>query len=247
MDRRFIDRRTKGLFRFLCDHYWRIETVGLEHVPRHGPALLVGAHRGFVPWDAMMALHLIVRQTGRVPRFLVHPGLLKFSLIASFIRKLGGVLACRPNAERVLENGDLLGVFPEGVKGAFTPTRKAYQLQSFGRNTFVWLASRYRAPIIPFVTVGSAEVFPIFATINSRRWKRYAKWPCIPISTFPFLPLPLPIKWHMQFLPAISVDEQLSQDAAVSYSSARDTASQVRLGMQQAIDGMLENRRSLFF
>jgi 1-acyl-sn-glycerol-3-phosphate acyltransferase len=247
MDRRFIDRLNRGLFGFLCDRYWRIETIGLEHIPSHGPALLVGAHRGFVPWDAMMALHLVVRQTGRVPRFLVHPGLLKFSPIASFMRKLGGVLACRLNAERVLETGDMLGVFPEGVKGAFTPLRSAYRLQSFGRNTFVQLAARYRAPIIPFVTVGSAEVHPIFATINSQSWKRYAKWPCIPISTFPLFPLPLPVKWRMQFLPAISVHEQLAADTGGSYSSIKGLASQVRLGMQRAIDSMIENRRSLFF
>jgi 1-acyl-sn-glycerol-3-phosphate acyltransferase len=246
MDAQFIDRCNRGLFRFLCNGYWRIETIGLDHIPSQGPALLVGAHRGFIPWDAMMALHVVARQTGRVPRFLVHPGLLKFSPIASVMRKLGGVLACGPNAERVLESGDMLGVLPEGVKGAFTPLRNAYRLQNFGRNTFVRLAARYHAPIIPFVTVGSAEVHPIFATINSPRWKRYAKWPCIPISTFPFFPLPLPVKWRMQFLPAISVGEELL-DAAASYSSFNAVAAKVKLDMQQAIDGMLEKRRSLFF
>ena len=244
MDRQWIERRSRGLFRFLCDRYWRIETVGLEHIPPSGPAVLVGAHRGFMPWDAIMALHLILGKTGRVPRFLVHPGLLQFSPIARIITKLGGVLACRANAERILQSGELLGFFPEGVKGAFTPFRHAYQLHSFGRNTFVRLAARYQAPILPFVTVGSAEVFPIFATIQSRRWKRYSKWPCIPISTFPFFPLPLPVKWPTRFLPPIPVPQRF---ATASQAEVKNMASEVRLGMQEAIDQIIRSRRSLFF
>lgn len=238
MDLAFIGRMNRGLFRFLCDRYWRIETRGLEHLPRSGPVVLVGAHRGFVPWDGMMTLHLIARETGRIPRFLVHPGLLKFAPIASIIRKLGGVLACRENAEAVLERGEILGVFPEGVQGAFEPTRTAYQLQNFGRNTFVSLASRYGAPIVPLVTIGSAEVYPIFGNIQSRRWKRFAKWPSIPITTALFFPVPLPVKWHTEFLPPT--------DVALG-ASIKDVAGQVRDQMQRAMDEIVRKRRSRFW
>jgi 1-acyl-sn-glycerol-3-phosphate acyltransferase len=243
IDHQFIARLNRGSFRFLCNRYWRIETSGLEHVPRQGPALLVGAHRGFVPFDAMMALHLVARAAGRVPRFLVHPGLLKFRPMARFLSRLGGVPACRENAERILENGELLGVFPEGVKGAFTPVRDAYRLQSFGRHTFIRLSRQYRAPMIPFVTLGSAEVLPIFTTIDSPRWRHYSKWPCIPVSTFPFLPLPLPTKWHMKFLPP----RVLGQNEAASHATFRNAADEVKREMQQAIDEMLRQRRSLFY
>jgi 1-acyl-sn-glycerol-3-phosphate acyltransferase len=115
MDRGFIDSQGRTLFHFLAKYYWRIETKGLEHVPRHGPAVLVGNHRGFMPWDAIMVLHLIVRNANRVPRFLTHPGLLKFRLIADFVTRLGGVLACRENADLVLAADEILGVLPEGV------------------------------------------------------------------------------------------------------------------------------------
>src|SRR5260370_41767235 len=74
MDREYIARCGKTLFKFLCDCYWRIEARGLEHLPRQGPAVLAGTHRGFMPWDGVMALHLVVNETGRVPRFLTHPG-----------------------------------------------------------------------------------------------------------------------------------------------------------------------------
>jgi len=247
MDKDLIQSYGKTLFKFLCDYYWRVETKGLEHVPREGPAILVGMHRGFMPWDGVMVLHQLVQNAGRFPRFLTHPGLLKFPFISNFVTKLGGVIACQESADRVLESGELLGVFPEGVQGAFTPYREAYRLKSFGRNAFVKIALRHRVPIVPFVTVGSAETFPIFATIKSRRWTRYSDWPCLPLSTFPILPVPLPSKWHMQFLPAIHLGEQYPREAAQDASVIKAISLDVRNRMQQAVDEMIRKRRSVFF
>lgn len=88
-------------------------------------------------------------------------------IIATFITKLGGVLACRQNADRVLEAGELLGVLPEGIEGAFSLYRDAYKLASFRRDDFLKMALRHRVPIIPFVIVGNAEILPMFARIKS--------------------------------------------------------------------------------
>ena len=153
MDRDYIESFSKTLFHFLCKYYWRIETRGLEHIPLHGGTVLAGTHRGFMPWDAVMTLHLIVRNTGRVPRFLCHPGLLKFPLVSNVITRLGGVLACQENADRILAADEILGVLPEGVEGAFSLYRDAYKLASFGRDDFVKMALRHRVPIVPFVIV----------------------------------------------------------------------------------------------
>jgi 1-acyl-sn-glycerol-3-phosphate acyltransferase len=247
MDKDYIQSCGRTLFKFLYDRYWRIEAQGLEHVPRAGRGVLVGMHRGFMPWDAVMALHLLVRETGRYPRFLTHPGLMKYPFIASFITKLGGVVACQESADRVLESDELLGIFPEGVEGAFTLYRNAHQLQGFGRHTFVKLALRHRAPIIPYVIVGSAEALPIFARIKSRRWTRSTDWPYLPISTFPLLPAPLPTKWHIQFLPAIHVEHQDAPQDARQTPLVKAISQEVRARMQQAVDELVRRRRSIFF
>jgi 1-acyl-sn-glycerol-3-phosphate acyltransferase len=247
MDKDYIRFYGKTLFRFLSDFYWRIEDRGMENIPAEGRALLVGMHRGFMPFDGVMALHTIVRKTGRYPRFLTHPGLLKFPFLANFMTKLGGVLACQESADRVLESNELLGIFPEGIQGAFTLYRDAYKLQGFGRDAFVKLALRHQAPIVPFVTVGSAEIFPIFGKIKSRRWTRYADWPFIPITpTFPLAPVPLPSKWHTQFLPPIST-AQYGSEAAEDRAIVRAISREVRMRMQQAVDDMLARRKSVFF
>jgi 1-acyl-sn-glycerol-3-phosphate acyltransferase/nucleoside-diphosphate-sugar epimerase len=247
MDRAYIASFSKTVFKFLSDTYWRIEVQGLEHVPRQGPGILVGTHRGFMPWDGVMTLHIVLRKTGRVPRFLTHPGLLKFPFISSFVTKLGGVVACQESADRVLSNGELLGVFPEGVQGAFTPYRQAYQLLDFGRDAFVKMALRHRAPIVPYVTVGSAETLPIFTLFNWRWWRRYSQWPGLPLSTFPFLPLPLPSKWHIRFLPAIDLRAQHGPEAARDAALVKQISADVREQMQRAIDDILRRRPSIFW
>jgi 1-acyl-sn-glycerol-3-phosphate acyltransferase/nucleoside-diphosphate-sugar epimerase len=247
MDKDYIRFYGKTLFKFLSEFYWRIEDKGLEHIPSQGRAVLVGMHRGFMPFDGVMALHTMVKKTGRYPRFLTHPGLLKFPFLANFMTKLGGVVACQESADQLLEDDQLLGIFPEGIHGAFTLYRDSYKLQAFGRDAFVKLALRHRAPIIPFVTLGSAEIFPILAKIKSRRWTRYSDWPFIPITpTFPLLPVPLPSKWHTQFLPPISI-EQYPPEAAENRAVVKAISRQVRTSMQQAIDDLRSRRRSIFF
>ena len=248
MDREYINFYSKTLFKFLHDYYWRIEAKGLEHVPREGRGVLAGMHRGFMPFDGVMALHLIAREVGRLPRFLTHPSLFKFPFLANFMAKLGGVPAWQQTADFILERDELLGIFPEGIEGAFTAYRDAYQLQEFGRDAFVKMALRNRAPIVPFVTVGSAEIFPIFGRLKWRFWTRYTEWPYFPITaTFPLLPLPLPSKWHTQFLPPIHIEQQYPPEAAQDKNVVKAISMEVRRQMQQAVDEMLQRRRSIFF
>jgi 1-acyl-sn-glycerol-3-phosphate acyltransferase len=248
MDPDYIRFYGKNFLKFLADFYWRIEEQGVEHIPTSGRGVLVGMHRGFMPWDGVMALHLVVQKIGRFPRFLIHPGLLKFPFLANFMTKLGGVIACQESADHVLECDELLGVFPEGIQGAFTPYRNAYQLQGFGRNAFVKMALLHRAPIIPFVTVGSAEIFPILGKIESRFWQRYAEWPFIPLTpTFPILPIPLPAKWHTMFLSPLHVERTYPPEAAHDRGVVKAISLEVRKRMQQAIDEMLAQRRSIFW
>jgi 1-acyl-sn-glycerol-3-phosphate acyltransferase len=248
VDPDYIAAYGRTLFRFLHDAYWRIEWRGLEHLPRQGPVVLTGVHRGFMPFDGVMALHLLARETGRIPRFLLHPTLLKFPFLHDFMTRLGGIPACRENAARVLGSGEIVGIFPEGIRGAFTPYRRAYRLGKFGRDDYVRMALESRAPILPFVTVGSAEIFPILARLRWGWWKRYSLWPAFPITpTFPWLPVPLPSKWHTVFLPPIHVERTWGPEAADDPAVVARISAEVRRQMALALGEMLTRRRSIFF
>ncbi len=247
MDERYIAACMRTIFKFLHDYYWRIEVKGIEHVPCEGRAVIAGVHRGFMPFDGVMAFHAIAQAVGRYPRFLIHPGLLKIPLPFDFA-KLGGIKICRENADYVLQRDELLAIFPEGIQGAFRFYREAYRLGKFGRDEYVKAALRNRAPIIPCVTVGSAEIFPILGKIEWRWWKNVSSWPFIPITpTFPLLPVPLPSKWHTQFLPPLHIEAQYPPEAAHDAATVRAISQEVRKRMQEAIDAMLKRRKSIFF
>jgi 1-acyl-sn-glycerol-3-phosphate acyltransferase/nucleoside-diphosphate-sugar epimerase len=247
LDPSYIEKWGRRLYKFLHDVYWRIETKGVEHVPREGRAILVGMHRGFMPFDGAMLLHLIAREFGRYARTLIHPTLVKMPLPFNFI-KLGGINADRTNADYILQDDQLLVWFPEGISGAFRYYRDAYKLGAFGRNEFVRAALRNQSPIIPFVTVGSVEIFPIFAKFQWQWWKRLTLWPCFPIAPpFPILSLPLPSKWHTEFLEPLHVEKQYPPAAADDPQIVRAISKEVKSRMQAAIDEMLKRRKSIWF
>ena len=248
MDKDYINAFGRTLFKLLHDRYWRVEVEGLGHVPERGRAVLVGVHRGFMPWDAVMTLHLLARELGRYPRFLIHPGLIKFPFLFNFHTKLGGVVACQENADRVLSRDEILAIYPEGIRGAFALYRDAYRLGKFGRDDFVKMALRHRAPIVPFVTVGSAETFPILGKLDWGWWKRRTEWPFFPLTpTWPLAPVPLPSKWHTQFLAPVHVEHRYPPEAAEDSAAVRAISSEVKGRMEEAIQEMLRRRKSVFF
>jgi len=234
--------------RFLHDAYWRVEVEGTRNLPRDGAGVMVGVHRGFMPFDGVMVVHDVVGATGRYPRFLIHPALVKFPFLANYMFKLGGIIACRENADYVLQRDGLLAVFPEGIRGAFSLYRDAYRIAGFGRPDYVRLALRHRAPIIPFVTVGSAEIFPIFKKVNWGWWKRFTEWPCFPLTpTFPLLPVPLPSKWHTEYLEPIAVHEQYPPEAAGNAETVARIDAQVQSIVAAKLQELLQARPSIWY
>lgn len=248
LDKQYLHAYGRTLFKFLHDYYWRVECKGIEHIPKEGRALLAGVHRGFMPLDGVITMHLIVKETGRYPRFLIHPTLIKFPFQFNFMTKIGGIIACQQNADYVLSRDNLVGFYPEGIQGAFRYYRGVYTLGKFGRDEFVRMALRNQAPIVPFVTVGNAEIFPVVAKIKWGGWIRFTLWPCFPIAPpFPLLPIPLPSKWHVQFLEPFHIERQYPPEAADDPTIVRTISQAVKERMQAAIDDMLARRKSIWF
>jgi 1-acyl-sn-glycerol-3-phosphate acyltransferase len=124
-------------------------------------ALLVANHSGALfPFDASMMVVAMMKEhpLPRWPRFLVLNWAFELPYLSIFMRRVGGVPASPHNAERLLEQDELVMVFPEGVKGTGKPFSERYRLQRFGRGGFVEVALRTRAPIVPVAVVGAEEI-----------------------------------------------------------------------------------------
>jgi 1-acyl-sn-glycerol-3-phosphate acyltransferase/nucleoside-diphosphate-sugar epimerase len=234
-------------FFFLRKIYWRVEVEGLENIPREGPAIMVANHRGFMPFDGVIHRSAILEAVGRHIRFLVIPSLFKFPFLSSFLIKQGGVVASQLNSARLFRRGELVGIFPEGINGAFRMYKGAYRLGAFARDAFARMAIEHQVPVIPGAVVGHVEIFPILARMHISPLMRWTGWPFIPVTpTFPLLPVPLPTKWHVRYMDPISVSPLKPEDAD-NRRRVREFSQHVRGVLQSGIDDMLGRRRYIFF
>ena len=226
------------VLRLLYKNWFRTEVTGIEHVPSEGGALVVGNHSGTIALDALM-LCLAVHDEHpehRYLRLLAADFVFRLPMVSEIARKSGATLACNSDVDRLLHEGHLVGVFPEGFKGVGKHYSERYRLQRFGRAGFVSVALRNKAPIVPAAIVGAEEIYPKLG--NIKPLARLLGAPYFPITpTFPWLgPLglvPLPSKWLIHFGEPIDTTPWADQadDPAVVFN----LADQVR----ETIQGML--------
>ena len=239
------------IFRFLYDVWWRVDATGVANVPAHGRGLLVANHAGSLfPFDASMMTMAIMREhpLPRWPRFMVLDLAFVLPFLSAFMRRVGGVPASPHNASALLEQDELVMVFPEGVKGTGKPFSERYRLQRFGRGGFVEVALRTRSPIVPVAVVGSEEIYPKVA--DSEILAKALGAPFVPITpTFPWLgPLglvPLPSKWRIEFCEPIDVLAH-PPEAAEDRGLVFDISEQVRETIQAKVYENLVARGGAF-
>jgi len=234
-------------FAFLRNIYWRIESEGMENIPATGKGLFVSNHRGFMPLDAVMHLSLIFTHRKRVPRFLIIHSLLRTPFLSNFLTKLGGVVASQENATRLFDQGELVGIFPEGIRGTFSPYKTTYRLRNFTKSGFARMAVENQAPIIPSAVIGHAEIFPIIGRIDSSLVVKELGWPYLPIAPmFPLAPIPIPSKWHVRVLQPIPLQGLKPADAE-NDRLMKSFSEYVQHIVQANIDDMLPRRKSIFW
>jgi 1-acyl-sn-glycerol-3-phosphate acyltransferase len=250
-DSELTDHVLLPLLRPLYEKYFRVEVRGIEHVPDDGGALIVANHSGTVPLDSSMtqlALH-DHHPARRHLRMLGADLVFTLPVIAPLARKGGATLACNEDAERLLESGELVGVWPEGFKGIGKPFSERYKLQRFGRGGFVSAALRAGAPIIPCSIVGAEEIYPLIGNVPTLA--RLLGVPYVPVTpTFPLLGplglLPLPSKWIIEFGEPIATD-RIGGEGADDPMLVFNLTDQVREVIQQTLYKLLLARRSVFF
>jgi 1-acyl-sn-glycerol-3-phosphate acyltransferase len=248
-DEEFVDL-VYPLLEFMYRRWWRVTATGVTNVPSHGSAMLVANHAGVLPWDATMMSVAILREhpLPRHPRFMVLDWAFRLPWVSGMMRRVGGVVASPFNAMRLLDQGHLVMVFPEGSKGAGKSFSERYRLQRFGRGGFVEVALRTSSPIVPVAVVGSEEIYPKIA--DSRLLARLIGSPYFPITPlFPALgplgTIPLPSKWRIEFCPAIDLSGY-GPDAAEDRALVFELSERVRETIQDRLYANLVARGSAF-
>lgn len=144
---RFIVRLYLKIF-----NRWRVE--GLEYIPESGPAVLIGNHvSNSDPIVMACASNRIVHFMAKEEIFKIWGLKQLVSLLGAFPIKRGKIDRNSLRiAAKYLEDGEVLGIFPEGTRN------KSKELGRFlpGASLF---ALRAGAPIIPMALIGSQRIF----------------------------------------------------------------------------------------
>jgi 1-acyl-sn-glycerol-3-phosphate acyltransferase len=251
MDREIIEI-ARPFLTFMYTTWWRVTATGLEHVPAQGRALLVANHSGVLPWDGAMIATAVANehpaQNERIVRSLHLHWFTTLPVIAPTLAALGQVPGIPENAIRLLEQDELVCVFPEGLKGVGKLFKDRYKLARFGRGGFVQAALRTQAPIIPVAVVGAEEIYPMLA--NAEGIAKLFGFPYFPLTPFfPWLGLlgviPLPTRWSITFCPPIATNEY-EPAAADDPITVLALSEQVREIIQETINQKLAERTSVF-
>jgi 1-acyl-sn-glycerol-3-phosphate acyltransferase len=128
----------------------RVRVHGLEHVPATGPVIYAGNHMGIMDGPLLVifapqpvhALTKVEMFTGRMGRLLRGAGQIPLD---RFNPDPAAVKTCL----RVLRDGNAVGVFPEGRRGAG-------DLERFHRGA-AYFALVTGAPVVPVVFLGTRE------------------------------------------------------------------------------------------
>ena len=148
---RFLRALVHGLNRLL----FRTKVEGMERVPSEGPVIIAPVHRSGI--DFFVASEV----TRRKLHYMAKDNLWKRPRLGRFLQSVGAFPVHRQAADRealrlaqrVLDAGEVLVLFPEGERRAGPVVQDLHQGVAF-------LSARTGAPVIPVGIGGSASVMP---------------------------------------------------------------------------------------
>lgn len=219
-------RRVLPLWRAVLRRYFRAEVRGLDNIPGHGPALLVGNHSGGIYIaDTFIFASEFYAHFGAERRFhqLAHD--IAARLPATGLSRWGTVAASHENARRAFDKGAPVLVYPGGDYETFRPTWHTDRIEFAGRKGFIKLALERGVPIVPVVAIGGQET-ALFATRGERvaeatGWAKLTRIKVLPVAIGPpfgvtllDLParVPLPAKITIEVRPPIDLTERFGPE-----------------------------------
>jgi len=246
-------RETLPRLWMLASLYFRADVRGLDNIPEEGPVLMVGNHSGgnLTPDTGVFTLAFstyfgVERRFHQLAHNLVlsMPGL-------GWLRRYGTVAATPQNAERALDKGAALLVYPGGDYEVHRPSWESGTVDFGGRKGFIRLALDQDVPIVPVVAVGGQETALFLSRGESLAQvlglDRLFRLKVLPVSLA--LPwglnvgdmlghIPLPAKITVEALAPIHLREEFGDDPDVDeiYDHV------VRL-MQDTLDALAAERR----
>jgi 1-acyl-sn-glycerol-3-phosphate acyltransferase len=246
-------REMLPLMWLISTFYFRGEVRGLGNIPEDEPVLLVGNHSGgnVIP-DTFVFTLAFYTYFGVERGFhqLAHSLAIAWPIAGDMLRKSGTMRASHENAERALECGSPVLVYPGGDWETHRPSWESAKVDFAGRKGFIRLALEAGVPIVPVVSIGGQET-ALFLSRGAGLAKalgldRLLRLKVLPISiAAPWglnigdfaSHIPLPAKITVEVLPPIDL-EQFGPDPDLD-----EIYELVTSQMQDALSALASERR----
>lgn len=216
--------------------YFRVRVFGAENVKDHS-YIVVSNHTGQIPIDAALITmaFLIDVAPPRILRAMIERFMAQLPFIGDLTAQSGSILGDRANCSYLIDHGESILVFPEGVKGISKNTPDYYKLRPFHEG-FYRIALQKKTPILPICVIGAEEMFPF--VFHSKRLAKLLNFPALPISAN-LLPLPSPIDIYIG--KEIPIPEHLEEEA--TDKEIKENVFHIENTVKRMIVSGLKNRR----
>ena len=233
-------RRIFPFFYALHRLYFRVKSAGHEHLAVSGGAIVAANHGGLLPFDGAMLIvdALLHTDPPRLLRSIVDRWAGELPFVNVFYARVGQVIGTRENFADLLNDDQLVLVFPEGMDAMRKTIAQRGRLQRFHVG-FVEEALRHRVPIIPTAVVGSDDQSPVL--FDFPKLAKRLGLPLLPVTpTFPLLGplglLPYPVRYRVVYGEPLCFHERFSPDDANDARLIRYLSRQVRHTIQRMVD-----------
>ncbi len=219
--------------------YFKVRVFGAENVKDH-PYIVASNHTGQIPIDGMLiAIAFVMEvQPPKVLRAMVERFMAQLPFLGDFAAQSGAILGDRANCEFLIDQGESVLVFPEGVSGISKNTPDFYKIKPFSQG-FYRIALQKKTPILPVCVIGAEEMFPF--VFHAKKVASFFKVPAMPLS-LNFFPLPSPIDIYIgQEIPIPSHLEREASDKEV-----KENIYHIENSIKRMLIHGLKNRRPFF-
>ncbi|MFP5386820.1 MAG: 1-acyl-sn-glycerol-3-phosphate acyltransferase [Bacteriovoracia bacterium] len=219
--------------------YFKVRVFGAENVKDHS-YIVASNHTGQIPIDGMLITIAFLMDVTppRVLRAMVERFMAQLPFIGDFTAQTGSILGDRANCSYLIDHGESILVFPEGVRGISKNTPDFYKLRHFSEG-FYRIALQKKTPILPVCVIGAEEMYPF--VFHSKKLAKILKVPALPITANLF-PLPSPIDIYIG--PEIPIPENLEAEA--TEKEIKENVFHIENTIKRMLIGGLKNRRPFF-
>jgi len=227
-------------------HWFEPTIEGLENIPKDTGGLIVTNH-GHFGIDLPVLLSLVLEGTGRPIRALGDRLVFAAPLFREWAHLMGAVEGEPEIAAQLLEDDQLVLVYPGGAREALSNTHESYRLQWEGSRGFIRTALRAGKPIIPIAGLGNEELYVQVVSRDRVRQSGVGRFISKVLGDKYVFPVymglgPIPFPSDLHYLVGKPIDLGYGPEAAEDEDVVAKLHQQVTEATQRLIDRGLQAR-----